>query len=229
MTSKIKSYAHYQATATTIFHSSSITPKTHLEKLHLYFENFHSRKFIWRYHQQPFVGRLMSSLSEIAEIILMSNSFYKAPEYTQGNQVHITLNSLVPGRFEKRFRWVIFNLNDKSTLVEVMVWCYQATSHYLSPCWTGSMLPYGFTKPQWFNNPLDIVIKMPFQYTYTLYHLTTHRKPHWHETNVWPFYLHNGISYAGRTANSYWNRASWLFKYPRRHKIRFCKVSKSWD
>ena len=104
MTSKIKSYAHYQATATTIFHSSSITPKTHLEKLHLYFENFHSRKFIWRYHQQPFVGRLMSSLSEIAEIILMSNSFYKAPEYTQGNQVHITLNSLVPGRFEKRFR-----------------------------------------------------------------------------------------------------------------------------
>ena len=39
--------------------------------------------------------------------------------------------------------------DDKSTLVQVMAWCRQATSHYLSQCWPCSMLPYGVTRPQW--------------------------------------------------------------------------------
>ena len=39
-------------------------------------------------------------------------------------------------------------INDKSTLVQVMAWCHQATSHYLSQCWPISMLPYGVNKPQ---------------------------------------------------------------------------------
>ena len=30
-----------------------------------------------------------------------------------------------------------------------MAWC-----HYLSQCWHSSMLPYGITRPQWFNNEL---------------------------------------------------------------------------
>ena len=38
---------------------------------------------------------------------------------------------------------------DKSTLVQVMDWCRQATSHYLSQCWPRSMSPYGVTRPQW--------------------------------------------------------------------------------
>ena len=39
--------------------------------------------------------------------------------------------------------------NDKSILVQVMAWCRQATSHYLSQYWPSSMLPYGITRPQW--------------------------------------------------------------------------------
>ena len=38
---------------------------------------------------------------------------------------------------------------DKSTLVQVMVWCRQATSHYLSQCLFRSMPSYGITRPQW--------------------------------------------------------------------------------
>ena len=38
-----------------------------------------------------------------------------------------------------------------STLVQVMAWCRQATSHYLSQCWPTSMLPYDITRPQWVN------------------------------------------------------------------------------
>ena len=81
-------------------------------------------------------------------------------------------NSLAPGRSECDYKNGIFNLvlltvifrsshdnalqwmpqeltDDKSTLVQVMVWCRQATSHYLSQCWPRSLLPYVVTRPQW--------------------------------------------------------------------------------
>ena len=82
------------------------------------------------------------------------------------------LNSLAPGKFERNFRYVIskqilvtdgsgiscaialiwMSLNftdDQSTLVQVMAWCHQATSHYRSQCWPRSLSPYGVTRPQW--------------------------------------------------------------------------------
>ena len=37
----------------------------------------------------------------------------------------------------------------KSTLVQVMAWCRQATSHYLRQCWPRSQSPYGVIRPQW--------------------------------------------------------------------------------
>ena len=39
--------------------------------------------------------------------------------------------------------------DDKSTLVQVMAWCRQATSHYLNQCWPRSLSLYGITRPQW--------------------------------------------------------------------------------
>ena len=42
--------------------------------------------------------------------------------------------------------------DDKSTLVQVMAWCHQATSHYLSQCWPRSQSSYGVTRPQWVNS-----------------------------------------------------------------------------
>ena len=53
---------------------------------------------------------------------------------------------------DNALRWMPWDLNDdKSTLVQVMAWCRQATSHYLSQCWPSSMSPYGVTRPQWVN------------------------------------------------------------------------------
>ena len=43
------------------------------------------------------------------------------------------------------------NLSDKPALVQVMTWCYQATSHYLSQCWPSIMSPCNATRPQWIN------------------------------------------------------------------------------
>ena len=89
-------------------------------------------------------------------------------------------NSLALGKFELNFRHVIFKqilvidgwgisceialiwmsldlTDDPSTLVEVMAWCRQATSHYLSQCWPRFMSLYGVTRPQWVNMEVNIV------------------------------------------------------------------------
>ena len=90
------------------------------------------------------------------------------------------VNSLAPGRPRCHFKTAIFNLvlligiftssndnplrwvpwdltDDKSTLVQVMAWHRQATSHYLSQCWPSSMSPYGVTRPQWVNTILTAI------------------------------------------------------------------------
>ena len=84
----------------------------------------------------------------------------------------MAFNSLAPGGFENIFQNVFFKLiswidtlsnscetalrsmpqnpsDDKSTLVQVMAWCRQAASHYLSQCCPRSLSPYGVTRPQW--------------------------------------------------------------------------------
>ena len=54
---------------------------------------------------------------------------------------------------EIALRWTSLDVSDdKSTLVQVMAWCHQATSHYLKQCWRRSLLPYDVTRPQWVNN-----------------------------------------------------------------------------
>ena len=85
---------------------------------------------------------------------------------------HALINSLAPGRFQTNFTKVIFQLilvtddwsisckivlkwmpmdltDGKSTLEQVMAWCRQAASHYLSQCWPRSLSPYGVIRPQW--------------------------------------------------------------------------------
>ena len=47
-------------------------------------------------------------------------------------------------------RWMPQDLTDvNSKLVQVVAWCHQAPSHYLSQCWLSSMSTYGVTRGQW--------------------------------------------------------------------------------
>ena len=84
----------------------------------------------------------------------------------------LIFNSLIPGRSGYNFKNAYLNFvllvdfitssygdtykwmpqeitDDKSTLVQVMASCHQATSHYLNKCWSSSMMPYGIIRPQW--------------------------------------------------------------------------------
>ena len=90
------------------------------------------------------------------------------------------VNSLAPGKSVWNFRHVIFKhilvingwdisceialiwmsldfTDDQSTLLQMMAWCHQATSHYLSQCWPRSLSPYGVTWPQWVGSLVQVM------------------------------------------------------------------------
>ena len=51
--------------------------------------------------------------------------------------------------------WIsLYLTDDKSTFVQVMTWCPQAASHFLSKCRPRSMSTYGVTRPHWVNKLL---------------------------------------------------------------------------
>ena len=107
------------------------------------------------------------------------------------------INSLAPGRPRCHFKTAILNVlligiytaskdnalrwmpwdltKDKSTLVQLMAWCHQATSHYLSQCWPSSMSPYGVTRPQWVNWCWYVIwFYWEFVYSVPMNHTNTH-------------------------------------------------------
>ena len=53
--------------------------------------------------------------------------------------INIFKNTSISYTFSVKFHWDVDDL--KSTLIQVMAWCHQATSHYLSQCWPRSMPP----------------------------------------------------------------------------------------
>ena len=102
----------------------------------------------------------------------------KYPIHLAIYQYTVRVNLLAPGKFKLNFRLVIFKqilvidgwailceialiwvsqdfTDDQSTLVQVMAWCRQATSHNLSQCWPRSLSPYGVSRPQWVNEAVN--------------------------------------------------------------------------
>ena len=62
--------------------------------------------------------------------------------------------------------------DDQPTLVQVMAWCCQATSHYLSQFWPRSLSPYGVTRPQWVNQKSTMVQVMAWCHPATSHYLS---------------------------------------------------------
>ena len=71
----------------------------------------------------------------------------------------------------------------KSTLVQVIAQCRQATSHNLSQCWPRSMSPYGITTPQWVNIiPADDLVMQETRPLQSTALDITWNKYYWHKT-----------------------------------------------
>ena len=76
------------------------------------------------------------------------------PRKCSNDFTNMIFKHITEGRFSTHcvtaLRWMPkILINDTATLVLVMAWCCQATSHYLSQCWPTSMSPYGIRNPQW--------------------------------------------------------------------------------
>ena len=118
--------------------------------------------------------------------------------------------------------------DDKSTLVKVMAWCRQATSHYLSQCWPRSLSLYGVTRPQCVNWAMSRRANA-HQWTQTI---TQHMAvPHWIMTglslNHWgrmthicvskpPIICSNNVLSPGRRQAIFWTNAGVLLIGPLR-------------
>ena len=135
----------------------------------------HLSKLLRRVSQEGFkvVGLCLETLSPEQAELLMDEQVLQVRRLTLSWMIRF--NSLAPGRFKWNFGWVIFKLalmtdgwvisckiplswmslnltDDKSALVQVMAWCCQLTSHYLSQCWPRSLSPYGINRPQRVNS-----------------------------------------------------------------------------
>ena len=74
--------------------------------------------------------------------------------------------------------WMLLDfIDDQSALVQVMAWCHQATSHYLSQYWPRSMSPNGVTRPQWVEYGIAF-IGLIFSQVYYIYSSSLPEKLH---------------------------------------------------
>ena len=107
-------------------------------------------------------------------------------------------------------------IDEKSTLVQIMAWCRQAASHYLSQCWPRFMLPYAHdavTRPQSVNVkfvgngfvPSGFYIqKFGSVLGLFLFCFATNKI----KIILWSSYFHNGNSCSNKSASLFWHR-SW--------------------
>ena len=85
-------------------------------------------------------------------------------------------------------RWMPLDLtDDKSTLIQVMAWCHQATSHYLSQCWPRFMSPYGVTRPQWVE--VSVILNLMFTCSYILEFMHRQAIALWLECSRFPNFI----------------------------------------
>ena len=77
-------------------------------------------------------------------------------------------------------------MGGKSTLVQVMAWCHQATSHCPSQCWSRPVLPYSINRVQCVKHRSDLKLQM------------SHNSPSWASTTM-PW-----ISISCAYSNEYW-------------------------
>ena len=104
-------------------------------------------------HKTPFFPHHGNTISIC--ILHHSSTFTLAPGRSECDCKNgifnlVLLIGIFRSSHDNALRWMPQDLtDDKSILVQVMAWCCQATSHYLSQCWLSFFPPYAVTRPQW--------------------------------------------------------------------------------
>ena len=105
--------------------------------------------------------------------------------------------------YDNAFRWMTQNFtDDKSPLVQVMAWCRQTTSHFLSQCWPRTcrhMVSLGHNEVSLYiyGNQSTIQQKMPSYLCRRSYHRG--------DKTILLCYFYKGLYHTNKTC-LYWNR-----------------------
>ena len=138
------------------------------------------------------------------------------------------INSLAPGRFEWHLKHIVFKVisvnngwgisynialtwmslyptGDQSTLVQMMAWCHQGTSHYLNHCWPCPMTSYCRNALQKLCDLFTLMLKGLFHF---------HRLFYWQSYQLLKTHVINFSSYCG-LLNWHWVLLiqQWLIGY----------------
>ena len=112
---------------------------------------------LWNKVQQPNITQLLCNPPADCVYLQHSNGRTKGRLtywYLGGARVMCNLWTQFSDWVHEQFSWITLGwllqntFDDKSTLVQVVACCDQATRHYLNHCWPRSMPPYGVTKPK---------------------------------------------------------------------------------
>ena len=107
----------------------------------------------WKQQSVPFTGRMSTNVSCSHDERWVGKLLTHWPlEDLKIIFKLIPQDSSLGACCEIALRWLPQNLsNVESTLVQVMTWCRQATSHYLNQCWPRSLTSFSVTRPQCVN------------------------------------------------------------------------------
>ena len=140
------------------YRNSHYKDKTTSRLSYLYEGNSYTRKDGLHIETAPeFVASCLEIVTCVTTLSIQIGGYVNslAPEKFEWNLIHVIVKQIfmIDGWgicHEIALIWMSLAFtDDQSTLVQVMAWCHQATSHYLSQCWPRSLSPSGITRPQW--------------------------------------------------------------------------------
>ena len=134
--------------------------RTNIWEIFMKYNHIHPRKRFWKMSlltPRIFYWKICCVLSYIRFLTtsssnsILTHSSPWDPTWISISKLKSGINILSISR-KIATRWMSQTLTEnQSPLVQVMAWCHQATSHYLSQCWPWYVSSYSITKPQWVN------------------------------------------------------------------------------
>ena len=140
-------------------------------QLRIKLSNKHSRD---RWSEMPWLSSFLVIMAKktrtilcylpIHAIIAANYSFHILAFGKYGCNVRLLILKLISRIYTLRIscdiaiRWMPqYFTDDKSKLIQVMAWCRQAASHYMSQCLPKSMLSHDVTRTQWDKHPAQVL------------------------------------------------------------------------
>ena len=122
------------------------------------FSFWHNFGTVWHVYQEQLQNNLILFCCMLSSFPVRSEWNFKITILNI-----VLLFGIFSSSYDIAFRWMPPEFtDDKSTLVQVMAGCCQATSHSQCQCWPRTTSPYGITRLQWVNVRIAMNVEVNF-------------------------------------------------------------------